>query len=113
MASKIQPIISPYELEYLLEGNLPSPPPWIEDNFSRKCYYQKILTSGNRGDLLGMLQFLYKRKTSLKKEGKRLHFIDENFIRTTRNLLNEEFSIVLGIPREEIGTYVQNALLAK
>ena len=113
MVSKIQPIISQDTLQHLLDGNLPQPAQWIDDNYSRRCYYQQLLLSGSRGDILSTLQYLYRRKLLLKDCGQRLHFIDENFIRTARNLLDEEFSIILGLPREEIGTYIQNALLSK
>ena len=38
---------------------------------------------------------------------------DENFLRDAKKLLDAEFSLVLGIPENDVGGYIQNAIAGK
>lgn len=108
--SKMHPIISPDELQRILSSGDRFSEPWIDDENLRKQRYREIISSGDRAALVNQLRAVYSYKAKLTEAGRKLHLCDDNFIRDARKLLDSEFSMVLGIPQNEVGAYIQNAL---
>lgn len=108
--SKLRPIITRNELDALLRSGDASTDAWIADENQRKQYYRELITSGDRAALVQMVHTLHKHKEQQALAGRKFHLCDENFLRDAEKLLNMEFSLVLNIPQEEVGNYVQNAI---
>lgn len=111
--SKLSPVITERELRALLSSDTVSADAWISDENQRKQYYRELITSGNRAALIQMIHTLHQQRAANYNAGKKFHLCDENFLRDAEKLLNAEFSMVLGIPKEEIGKHVERLLLGK
>lgn len=108
--SKLRPVITQQELNALLKDGDACTDVWIEDENQRKQYYRELICSGDRKALIRMVHTLHEHKTKLVAVGRKFHLCDESFLRDAEKLLSSEFSLVLNIRQDEVGTYVQNAM---
>ena len=57
-----------------------------------------------------MIRCIYMRKLELDQVGKKLPAADTNTLKSAEKLVEEEFSHVLGIEREDVGTYIRSVI---
>lgn len=110
VASKLRPVLSRQELESLICSIKGEDTPWIDDENRRKQHYRDLMAAVDRKAMLCTVGALMRHKSRQLASGKRLHLCDENFLRDAQKLIEGEFSLVLGIPKEEVRQYIQNAL---
>lgn len=84
----------------------------VEDKNARVVQnsYKSILETHNCLDLLTLVKMLYEKKTNTISNNKKPSQIDEKFLDIAENLINEEFSIVLGIPKEDVSVYIRERI---
>ncbi|MEG2787262.1 MAG: CarD family transcriptional regulator [Romboutsia sp.] len=75
-----------------------------------QAYYKNILQTHECSDLLAVIAGIYEKKVSAENKGKKLGQIDDRFMKVAEGLINDEFSVVLGIPREEVPSYIRNKI---
>ena len=73
-------------------------------------HYKKLLKHYECIDLLTELVSLNEKKNDLIKNKKKLNQIDDRFMKIAKGLLEDEFSIVLGIPKEDVEAYIIDKL---
>ncbi|MBQ9839023.1 MAG: hypothetical protein IJO56_06005 [Oscillospiraceae bacterium] len=108
--SKLRTILTCDELHAMLRSELVRRDVWIPDENQRKLRYRELINSSDRAALLCMVQSLLQHKKQQLAAGRKFHLCDENFLRDAQKLLASEFSLVLGIPPEEVSEYVQKEL---
>lgn len=108
--AKLRPVVTQQELDELLRTAGSSESIWTDDENQRKQLYRSLITEGDRSALIAMVSALHKHKASQAAAGRKFHLCDENFLRDAERLLSSEFSLVLGIPEEDIGNYIKSAL---
>lgn len=108
--AKLRPILTREALDALLQSEDAEKDVWIADENQRKQRYRELINSGDRAALICMVRTLHKRKTEQLASGRKFHICDENFLRDAQKLLSSEFSLVLNIRPDEVGTYIQNAM---
>ena len=81
---------------------------WICDDKQRREAYRSIIMRGERRELVGMIKVLYQHGERQKEIGKKLHAQDERFLGEAERMLYDEFSVVLGIAREEVLDYIRS-----
>ena len=64
-----------------------------------------MLKNGECEDLIKMVKSIHSNKKN-KALGKRTNKNDDEVMKTAENLLNEEFSISLGIEKENVKSYI-------
>lgn len=69
-------------------------------------YYEKTLQTHECEDLLLIIVAIYERKVNAISNGKKLGQIDAKFMKIAIDLISGEFSVVLGIPIEEVKMYI-------
>lgn len=109
--SKLSPIITKQALIELLKQDTIFDNAWIPDENQRKQHYKALISSGDRVALIRMIHTLHQQKILNQNIGRKLHLCDDSFLRDAQRLLDAEFSMVLEIPREQIGTYIQSMKL--
>lgn len=107
---KMRAVLSAQALEALLRSNEVRADAWIPDENLRKQTDRELISSGDRTRLLQMVYSLHRHKSEGLAAGKKFHLCDDNFLRDTQKLLSSEFSLVLGIPANQVGEYVRKAL---
>lgn len=108
--SKMKKLLTACELHEILSSPTVTEDVWIQDENKRKQYYKDLIQQMNRSAIFSMICSLYRHKNNLKAIGKKIHACDENFLRDAEKLLSAEFSLILNIPQNQVGEYIQNAL---
>lgn len=107
---KLRPMLSPEELEALMQSEEVRADGWIREENLRKNTYRELITSGDRAGLLRMVHSLYQHKKAQTSAGKKVHLADENFLRDAEKLLASEISVVMNIPQDQARTYLRTQL---
>ena len=105
--SKLRPLLTRQELETLIRSPEANQNTWIADENQRKMRYRELIGSGDRAALMCMVRTLLKHKDDQLAAGRKFHLCDENFLRDAQKLLSAEFSLVLQIPVDQVGAYLQ------
>lgn len=108
--AKMRPMLTQQELEAMLREKDTCRDSWIEDENQRKQYYRELINNGDRKALIRMVITLHKHKQELLDAGRKFHLCDENFLRDAQKLIGSEFSVVLNIGQDEVGSYVQSVI---
>lgn len=108
--SKLNPLLSKEELEDLLSSNVTQADVWLPDENLRKQKYRELINSGDRAALISMIRSLLAHRKSQLASGRKFHLCDENFLRYAQKQLSSEFSVVLGIPQDEVGQYIMSRI---
>lgn len=108
--SKLRKLLTAQQLDAILHSDEVRQNSWIADEGRRKQYYRDLITSGDRAAILRMVNSLHRHKQEQAEAGRKFHLCDENFLREAEKLLSAEFSMVLGIPADQVGTYVLKAI---
>lgn len=108
--SKIHPLLSRDELNALLVSDKVAPMDWVADENQRKNMYRTLINQGTREELISAIRMLHRHRRAQQDAGRRLHLCDENFLRDAQQLIAGEVSLVLGIPEEQVGTYLAEQL---
>lgn len=108
--AKLRHVIGKEELDALLKSDAVRIDVWISDENQRKQRYRELINGGDRTALLQMIGSLHRHRAQQAEAGRKFHQCDENFLRDAQRLINAEFSLVLGIDREQVGSYVLAAM---
>lgn len=104
--AKLRPMLTPDQLNALLQSHVQCDLKWIDEENQRKQRYKELITSGDRDALIDMIHLLHIHKKNQLDAGKKFHQCDENFLRDALKLINTEFSLVLNIPADEVEAYI-------
>lgn len=110
LTGKMYPALTHDEIDALLRGIPETEPDWIESDDERKNRFDAILSSGDRGALIGMIRTLHAHKEKQEKRGKKLHIADERCYREGEKLISEEFAHGLQIEPAQVGEYIRGKL---
>ncbi len=110
LLARMCPLLTREEIDTLLTDVDTVKVAWIDDRNARAMLYRSIIGSGDRKELVRLLACLMRKKQERLTIGKRLSSMDENFLQECVRLVQEEFSMVLGIPANEVGLYIQERL---
>lgn len=108
--AKLSPVLTRQELDEMLRLQDTDSSAWIPEENLRKQRYRELIGSGDRAALIAMVRALHAHKDAQLAQGRKFHLCDENFLRDAEKLLSAEFSLVLGIEKDQVGEYIQNAL---
>lgn len=108
--SKLRPMLTQQELDTLLHTNDVREGTWIADENARKQYYRELISSGDCAALIRMVHMLHKHREEQVSAGRKFHLCDENFLKDAQKLLDAEFALVLNIPADRVGDYVQQVI---
>lgn len=110
LMARMRPLLTREEIEGMLSDVDTVRLAWIDDRNERAMLYRTITGSGDRKELVRLLACLMRKKQERIAIGKRLSAMDENFLQECVRLVQEEFSMVLGIATKEVGLYIQERL---
>lgn len=112
LEAALRTVITRGEIEALLGSLKEDAVLWTEDPRERAQSFRRILASGDRKALLGLIRLLYLRKKELRRKGKNLRMADEQTLREGEKLLNGEFAYVLQIPPEQVPDFIHTFIEA-
>ena len=83
---------------------------WIQEEKSREQMYKEAIRTYDCHSLVRIIKTLYLRKQSRLKEGKKVLSSDELYLHKAEELLYSEMSLALSIPKDEVETYIKEAV---
>lgn len=100
---RMRKILNREEADELLD-NLPACEEiqWNGNSRERQKEYKEILLCGSSRDVLRMTRTLYMHQIEQLEKGKKLHAVDERFLKEAEKLIFEELAYVFGITVEEV-----------
>lgn len=107
LVGRMRRVLSRAEIDELLRCVTQEELPWIEDANERRQEYGRILTEGDRCEVVRLIRLLYLRRQTLVSAGKHLRSSDDQLLREAEKLLNDEFALVLNIPQREVPEYIR------
>ena len=110
LTEKMHKVLSKDEIEELIDAMPQEDTLWIEDDAVRKEMYNKIIASGNRRKIAGIIKTLYLEQAKRQEEGKRLKQKDEQILARAEELLYHEFALVLDISPEQVVPLLQKKM---
>ena len=110
LVARMRPLLSREEIDLLLSDADDVKIAWIDDRNERAALYRSITVGGDRRELIRLICCLMRKKQERLAAGKHLSTMDENVLQESIRLVEEEFSMVLGIPNREVDLYIQERL---
>ena len=83
---------------------------WCPDPLERKRRHAEVLASGDILRTAAMVKSIYLEKCRREEHGKSLNSADERTLRAAEDMINGEFSFVLGIKPEEVPDFIAGKL---
>ena len=107
----MRPLLTKDEiLELLHSVNVDEECEWVRDNRARSERFKNIMNSGDRAQIISMIHSIYKTGLRRGEEGKKNFLVDENAMHKAEKILYSEFSIVLGIPEDEVPAFIEREI---
>ncbi|MDR3289218.1 MAG: CarD family transcriptional regulator [Peptococcaceae bacterium] len=110
LTEKIWPILSAGEVYDLIRKMPDTDTIWIDNDTERRERYKKILTGGDRSEMIGLIKTLYFRHQSRKSLGKQMCMTDKQFMKDAERVLYEEVAYILNIDREQVIPFIVGQL---
>lgn len=104
--SKLRPILTKEQIDSLLSSVSTFENAWIEDENLRKQYYRQLIVEGRCDAILSMIRALHIHREEQLMAGKKFHVADANFLKDAEKIVYSEFSVVLGIPYDQVALYI-------
>ena len=109
LLSNIKPLLTKDELyEVIKAAKVAEPIEWIEDNRARAENYKKILASLDRVRIMSMIDTVIATGIRREAEGQKNYIADETSMMKGQKLISVEFSLVLGIPENEVWSFIES-----
>ncbi len=108
----IRSVISAPEAQNIIEKiNEMEALPYHDRNFNQlAAYYDKALSSPEFTRVVELALSLHKKKVCAERDRKKLGQIDMRYLRRVENLLYGEFSVALGVEKEEAEEMVRERI---
>ena len=110
LLARMRPLLTREEIDLLLSNVDEVKLAWVEDRNERAMLYRTVIGGGDRKEVVRLLCCWMRKKQEKIAMGKRLSAMDENFLKECVRLVQEEFSMVLGIAKKDVGSYIQERL---
>lgn len=79
----------------------------------RKIYFTKVIASGDRTDILRVIKTLNLYKEERMRDNKPFSDFDRRLLQSLKKLLDNEFSLALSIPVDEVNSFISNRISTK
>jgi CarD family transcriptional regulator len=82
----------------------------MSDEQQRKERFRDLACRADTFELICLIQTLVEHQKTVAARGKKLHVADERMLQEAEKLVCDEFSYVLGIPKEEVPSYITEGM---
>lgn len=110
LMARLRPLMDKGEIDRLLLDVTEEPVVWIEERNERSSAFRRIIAEGDRRQIVRLIRCLNQKKQERIEKGKKLSGTDETMLQECIRLVDEEFSLALGIPRTQVGDYIRQRL---
>lgn len=86
-------------------------PDWNVDDVMRKEAYKTAISLGNIRDILVLLKSIWIHSIIQSNKGRKLHIMDEVYLREAEKIIREEISTVVGVEQDDVIPYLKDKIL--
>ncbi len=101
LVGMMRKLLSPREIQALVEELREKRLPWISDSRARNNQYREILSLGDRKDLILLIHSVCDYRNEMTAAGKKPNSTDENACKRAVKMLFDEFSATTDLVSEE------------
>lgn len=101
LLGKIRDISTPEKLRDIID-NPPEAGSWNDNKLERSEEFKSIISGADCKKLVALIRLITAHEKQQQAVGKHLHISDERFLKEAEKMVAEEFSVVLGIERDEV-----------
>lgn len=83
---------------------------WVDNDKQREAMYKEAMRTCDYNEWVSMIKTLYFRKKERTAQGKKVTALDEKYLKAAENELYSELSLILGIPKAEVLTYIKDQI---
>lgn len=76
-------------------------------------HYEAIIKARDCASLIGLVMSIYSRKQSLAKQDRHIGSMEASTMKRAENMLFDELSVALDIPKEDVRQYIETRIQAK
>ncbi len=109
---KVRRLISKEDIYSLIDRLPEIEEMWDSDSNKRKEIFGSLLKSGNYDKIFCLVKSVYNQRRKITAAGRKLASADEKAMKAAENIINQEFSVVLGIKPEEVIAFISERLEA-
>lgn len=103
---KIRPVLTKKEADALLGRVKEIDVLWVKDEKNREQTYKEAIRACSCEEWVRIIKTLYIRKKTRLAEGKKVTSSDAKYLHMAEENLYGELSVVMGIPKDEMGAYI-------
>lgn len=114
LLSRMRRLLTKGEIDSLLTAVKDEAIEWVNDRKKRAEIFEEIIKNNDILEILRMIGCLYIKKEELSKRVgyKMLTFSDHDLLDRAEKLIENEFSFVLGISKDEVPAYIKKQINA-
>lgn len=111
LVASMRPLLTRDEVISLIHDARQIPPiRWINENRARQEFFKKVMESGDRLQIVAMINAIDENGKRREAEGKKNFLSDENARAKAVRLLHSEFAVVLDIPEDDVSAFIKGEL---
>ena len=103
----MRPVLTRQEAENIVSEIKDIEPMWIENDRQREEKYKEAISSCDCEKLICIIKTLHARNSKRMAQGKRITYVDDRYLKEAKRNLHDEFSIALGIDRNQVEEYIR------
>ncbi len=73
-------------------------------------HYEALLQTYDCADLLQLIKTVYTKQQVVRENGKKLNMTDERYLKRAEEMLYSEFAFALGIPKDDVKSYIEETV---
>ena len=106
-------VLNRKEVEALVKNIEQIEPMWIDNERQRELIYKDAINSCDCVKLIRIIKTLYERNQERTKQGKKITFVDERYMREAKEILYDEFSLALDIDKDDVEKYIDECVISR
>lgn len=100
-------VVTKEEAENIVKSIESIEPAWIENERQRELKYKEAIGTCDCIQWISIIKTLYLRNQERLEQGKKITFVDDRYYKEAKQNLYDEFSIALGIDKDEVEDYIE------
>ena len=110
LTSKMRYVLTKEEIDAKIRAIPEVQEEWMDDERARKEHFKDMVSRADTFELIQLIKMLIEHREKVVARGKKLHVADERMLQEAEKMICDEFYYVLGIPKEEVPSYITNSM---
>ena len=110
LTSKMRYVLTKEEIDAKIRAIPEVQEEWMDDERARKEHFKDMVSRADTFELIQLIKMLMEHREKVVARGKKLNVADERMLQEAEKMICDEFSYVLGIPKEDVPSYITNSM---